>query len=198
MKKSSSSKRILIGIAGPSASGKTTICEGLKEIFDLEIVHLDNYWKSPDKFQNLHGRKNWELPENLNFSQLFDHLNRLKKGKIVDLNEQVYGIHLKNKKELKPSRVIIIEGFLLLCDKRIRDLVDYKVYIDIPDKIILKRRLDRKRSKDDDEFYCRNIVIKEYKKYGLPTKKYADLIINGTKPINEITREIANEIKKII
>ena len=198
MKKEFVKKRIFIGISGPSGSGKTTICENIKEKFNSQIIYLDNYWKDPRNFPILQGRKNWELPGNLNFTQLYDHLMKLKNGQTVNLDKRVYGIHL-NKTTVKPSKVMIVEGFLLFYDKRIRDIIDYKIYIDVPDEEIIKRRMNRdRRSKIPDEFYYRKIVVKEYKKYGLPTKKYANLVIDGMKPINQIIIEIENEIKKFI
>ena len=65
-----------------------------------------------------------------------------------------------------------------------------KIYLDISDKLIINRRIKKFGRKDNQEKYSREIVIKEYKKYGKPTKKYADLSFSGTELVNSIAKKI--------
>lgn len=65
----------LVGIAGSSGAGKSAICEEIgKGIKDVQVVHPDNYWKRPEGFPRIHGYRNWELPECLDFDTLYRNL----------------------------------------------------------------------------------------------------------------------------
>ncbi len=189
----------LIGIAGPSCSGKSSLTEQLESSFkDMEFISLDSYWKDSNNFKKvwwpfgkLFGCKNWELPQNLKLDDLYDNLFELKQGyetKIPICNDADYQ---KMYRIASPKSRIIVEGFLLFYDKSIRDIFDTKIYLDLPDEEIIKRRLERNKSnKPDRESYYRKVVVNEYKKYGLPGKQYADLILDGTKPLEDNLNKI--------
>ena len=188
----------IIGIAGPSASGKSTICDQLQKRLENSIViHTDNYWCNPEHFPRVKEFKNWELPECLDFDTLYTNLKELKAGKMTRAPQWVLGVYPPLKKEIKPAAIIIVEGFRLWYDARIRKLLDLKIYIDVPEEVILKRRGGRLRhpGKLNRELYYREIVVPEDRKYGLPTKKYADIVIDGTKPVLEIVGEIIRAIQ---
>lgn len=95
------------------------------------------------------------------------------------------------------KNILIIEGLHPFNNQKMRKMFKLKVYINIPKTLIVKRRLKKFGRRDNQEWYSKNIVIKFYKKYGEPTKKYADLIINGNKSINDNIKKILNHINKI-
>ncbi|MBI2043867.1 AAA family ATPase [Candidatus Pacearchaeota archaeon] len=167
-----SKKRFVIGITGPSGSGKTTISEILTKRLKAGLMHSDDYWK-------YHGRKipsrkewkKWEHPSSIDFKRLERDIVKLK------------------------NKIIIVKGFHMLYNKKIRDILDLKIYADIPKSLIVKRRLDRFGHEDNQEWYSKNIVVKSYKKYGEPTKKHADLHIMGTENINKNVKKILDYIK---
>lgn len=191
----------IIGIAGPSSSGKSTICEALqKHLKDSVIIHTDDYWCNPEHFPKEKGFKNWELPEGLDFDMLYTNLLELKQGKPTIAPQWVQGSYPPLQKEIKPSKIIIVEGFRLFWDKRIRKLLDFKIYIDVPEEIILQRRIERRRHPDkpDRELYYREIVVPEDKKYGLPTRQYADIVMDGSQSLLSIVKRIIGKINKEI
>lgn len=184
----------IIGIAGPSCCGKSTICDELqKHLKDSFIIHTDDYWHDPETFPKEKGFKNWELPECIDFDTLYVNLSDLKKGKTTTAPQWVRGGYPPLQKEIKPSPIIIVEGFRLFWDERVRKILDFRIYIDVPEGLIIRRRVERMRhpGKVGRELYYREIVIPEERKYGVPTKAFADLVVDG----GENTIQIVDQIK---
>jgi len=170
-------KTFIIGITGISGSGKTTIGMNLKEILkNVRIVRVDDYWKERKRIpKSFEKWREWEWPLSINFEKLHKNL-----------------IQLRDKKKYK---FIIVEGNLLFYYKKIRDIIDLKVYLKIPNKLLIDRRIKKFGVGDNQEKYSKEIVIKEYKKYGKSAKKYADLSFKGTEPLNNITKKIIKKLK---
>lgn len=197
-------KNILVGIAGPSCSGKTTISQLIVEAREYTLVRQELYWKDPIRFPIINGLKNWELPQNLKFDMLHKNLSDLKNNVVTDVPEWK-GIHLIGLREIKPSSVIIVEGFLLFYDRSVRDLLDFKIYLDIPNSLSIERRLlrykrnadNRKRVDTSRKIDYYKYALEVYCKNGLPTKKFADLVLDGTKPIQENLGKILSKIDEL-
>ena len=172
------SQKIIIGITGPSGSGKTLISKTLTKKLKAPIIHLDNYWKykTAVKIPSRKEWRKWEHPSSIDYQKL--------KKDIIKI------VKTTNK------RIILVEGFNMFHDKKIRDILNLKIYISIPDHLIVKRRLKKFGKKDNQEWYSKNIVTKSYKKYGEPTKKYADLVLYGNKNVNDNIKKILEYIKK--
>lgn len=185
----------LIGIVGPSGSGKTTLGKRLKSLYkNYEHIRLDNYFKSPKTFPKKGKFLNWELPKNLKFNVLLKHLKTLKNGEEVQTKTFPKKAGAKRKTiTLKPKRIIIIEGFMLFKDKKIRDILDVKVYLDIHPKLMLKRRAIRFGEAHINE-YDTKIAIPEFLKYGVTQKKYADYVVDAT----QLQPKVIKEVQKII
>ena len=186
----------LIGIVGPSGSGKTILSKKLKSFYkNCEHIRLDNYFKSPKTFPKKGKFPNWELPKNLKFNILLKHLKILKSGKEVHTKTFPKKAGAKRKPIiLKPKQIIIIEGFMLFKDKKIRDILDIKIYLDIPSKLMLKRRAIRFGKLHISE-YDTKIAIPEFLKYGITQKKYADYIIDATQLQSRVIKEVQKIIK---
>ena len=168
-------KSFIIGISGPSSSGKTTIAKKLTKTLKAKLIHSDDYWKYHNtEIPSRKDWKKWEHPSSINFEKL--HKDILK---------------------VKNAKFIIVEGFHMFHNKKIRDLFDLKIYAILPNSLIVKRRLDRFGSEDNQEWYSKNIVVNSYKKYGEPTKKYADLVLKGNDDINKNLKKILSYIKKL-
>ena len=169
-------RKFIIGIAGPSGSGKTLIGKKLAKKLKAKLIHLDDYWKYK-KVTRIPPMKEWkkgiwEKPFATNFNKILEDINRLKKN-------------------------IIVEGLHTFNNKKLREMLDFKIYVDIPDPLITKRRLKKFGKKDNQEWYSKNIVTKFYKKYGRPKKIYADLVLKGGQNINNNIKKILNYINKI-
>uniref|UniRef100_UPI00321632C3 uridine kinase n=1 Tax=uncultured Draconibacterium sp. TaxID=1573823 RepID=UPI00321632C3 len=179
---------LVIGIAGGTGSGKTTVVQKISEKFsqnEVAILSHDSYY-----FDNSHlsleerRRKNFDHPASIEFELMIEHVKQLQKGEPI--NEPVYSfITCTREKESKivyPKQVLIIEGILCLANKALRDLMDIKVYVDCDSDIRLSRVIQR-----DIQERGRNVeqVLKRYKKtvrpshlqFIEPTKEFADIIV---------------------
>ena len=188
-------KSIFIGIVGPSGSGKTTLCKSLKASSkQYEHVRLDNYFKYPRTFPKKGKFRNWELPSNLKFDLLLRHLKALKNGN--EVHTKTFPKRAGAKSEpltLKPKPIVLVEGFMLLKSKSVRNILDVKIYLDVHPQFMLKRRAIRFGAVHIND-YDTKVAIPEFLKYGIIQKKYADYVIDATKPQSRVIREV----KKII
>lgn len=190
-------KSIFIGIVGPSGAGKSSLCKILEKKSKLyEHIKLDDYFKSPKTFPKKFGFLNWELPSNLKFDKLLFDLKKLKDGKIIKTKDFPKRKEDKPKLiTLYPRKYILIEGFMLFKNKKIRDFLDVKIYLDLPEKMIVKRRKIR-FGQDHLNDYDIKVAIPEFLRYGITQKKYADYIVNANKPQQKVIGEVKNIINK--
>ena len=189
-------KTFFIGIVGPSGSGKTTLCKKLKILsMDHEHIRLDNYFKSPKTFPMKEGFRNWERHSNLKFDVLLKHLKSLKNGKEVHAKTFPKKAGAKSKPiVLKPKRIVLIEGFMLFKNKKVRDMLDLKIYLDIHPNLMLKRRAIRFGAAHINN-YDTKVAIPEFLKYGVTQKKYADFIIDASRPQAQVIKDVQRVIK---
>lgn len=191
-------KRILIGISGESASGKTTICNTIIETtkrlnMPVEILSADNYFKdisglikeygSFDKL--LESGYDVDSPNNFDLEQLYEDLNALSQGIDVKIPQYLVngtGISVPKAIGKSAKKIIVVEGMATMHGK-VADLFDIKLYVDIKPEIQEKWFLYRAQtSRNQDEANARKqlaYVREASKKYILPKKDNSDIIING-------------------
>ncbi len=180
---------IIIGIAGGTGSGKSTFTRRLKEEFgdDVTVIYHDNYYRRQDDVSFEDRKKvNYDHPDSLETQLLLEHLHRLKDGQAIDCPVYDYSQHNRSDQtfHIEPKRIIIAEGILLLADKRIRDLLDIKIYVEADaDERILRRvvRDVKERGRDIDniaEQYLTTVKPMHYL-YVEPTRALADIVINS-------------------
>lgn len=179
---------LLIGIAGGSGSGKSTvvsaITRNLKE--RVAVIPQDSYYKDLSHLSEVEKRNNnFDHPDAIDFELLQQHLSDLKSGKAID--QPIYSyITCSRSKEttvrVEPADVIIIEGILIFTCKPLRDLMDIKIFVDADDDDRLMRVMSRdivERGKTVDwviERYSKT-VKPMYLQFIEPSKRYADIII---------------------
>ena len=180
---------IIIGIAGGTGSGKSTFTRRLKEEFkeNVAVIYHDNYYRRQDEipFED-HIKANYDHPDSLETQLLLEHLHLLKDGKAIDCPVYDYSQHNRSNEtiHIEPKPIIITEGILLLADKRLRNLLDIKIYVEADaDERILRRvvRDVKERGRDIDnivEQYLTTVKPMHYL-YVEPTKSMADIIINS-------------------
>ncbi len=137
-----------IGIAGGSASGKTTIINKLKKQFADEIVMISHdyyYWANDDKSMEERVKLNYDHPQAFETAKLVDDLQKLRNKEVVNLPIYDFTQHTRKKETLTmhPKPVIVVEGILILEDKTLRDLMDIKVFVDTDADERLIRRILR-------------------------------------------------------
>ena len=196
---------MLIGIAGGTGSGKSTFAEGLKKLFpeDITIISYDNYYKPQDHLtMEERVKTNYDCPDALDTDLLVKHLRQLLSGECVDVPNYDFCRHTRCSEvtRLCPTSVIIIDGILTFHDERLRELFDIKIYADADADERILRRLRRdvtERGRDIDgviDQYVSTVKVM-HGIYVEPTKKYADIIINGGR--NSVALDIvASRIKR--
>jgi len=176
----------IIGIAGGSGSGKTTIVGRITEIVrDYAVVPQDNYYRSAEYISNQHITGfNFDHPDAFDSDLMVEQLQALKSGTAIRMPQYDF-VHHRRRAEtvlVEPRRLVILEGIMIFFDRRVRDLIDLKLYVDTPDDIRFIRRLRRditERGRTVDsviEQYTERVRPGHYE-FVEPTKAYADLVI---------------------
>ncbi len=186
-------KPYMVGIAGPSASGKSSVCKALEEDSRVTRIRLDNFFKDGGDVPSFKQWKNWELPQNLKFGELYSALSNLKSGKPAKI--PVYSrpeARQSGAQTVYPNDIIVTEGFLLFHDEPVRNIFDLRVFFYISERTQLERRL--KRQKGLDVEYFKQVVVPMFERYGLPARRYAHHAIDGERSLEENIKEV----KKIV
>lgn len=176
----------LIGICGGSGSGKTTIVRQIENIVpDFVFVPQDNYYKSAKYINNQNITAfNFDHPDAFDVDLLFEHLSSLKAGEGIEMPQYDFVHHCRAESTIRvePKKVIIFEGIMIFFDKRIRDLIDLKLFVDTPADVRFIRRLkrdieERGRTVDSVVTQYMEVVRPGHMEFIEPTKSFADLII---------------------
>ena len=178
----------LIGITGGSGGGKTSVANVLYRCLGIEnclLFSMDTYYKNltPEQEKDLNNY-NFDTPDALDLDLLSEHLTSLMNWKSIEMPTYDFATNKRQEEtiHLKPNKFIIFEGILAFHDKRMRDLMDLKLFIDLDDDIRLSRRIYRdiisrgRKMKDVIERYHK-FVKPAYNTFIKPTKAYADIII---------------------
>ena len=197
----------VIGVAGGSGSGKSTFAARLQESFPdaVALVSCDNYYRAHHDIP-LEERRllNYDAPEALEFDLMVSHLKALKRGEAVDC--PVYDFSLHNRSEevcrIEPKPVIIVDGILILSDPALRETFDLKIYVetDADERILRRARRDmevRGRHMEDIMHQYLTTVKPMHEAFVEPSKKHADLILNGG--LNPVALEVvAARVKEFL
>ncbi|SUO93081.1 uridine kinase [Suttonella ornithocola] len=182
------SKPIIIGVAGGSGSGKTTVARALYTNFNghaITIIEQDYYYKDQSHLSpEVRRQQNYDHPDAFDSELLHQQLKALLNRQAIELPQYDYTINTRADytKHQEPADVIILEGILALYDDAVRELMDIKLYVDTDSDLRFIRRLERdciERGRSTDS------VIQQYLKqvrpmhnqFVEPTKRYADMII---------------------
>lgn len=178
---------VFIGIAGGTASGKSTIVHKIRDYFqeDILVIFHDNYYKPYDDL-TLEERSNlnYDHPDSFDTELLIEDLKKLKKWKSIQMPIYDYKNYsrLEERLEVYPKKIIIVEGILILENEELRNLLDLKFFVEADSDVRLQRRIlrdvkERKRTIDSVLNQYFNTVKPMFEKYIGPSKKYSDLII---------------------
>lgn len=182
------SKPLIIGIAGGSGSGKSTVARNVADnlgSLSVAFIDMDAYYRNfTDLSLDERRRLNWDHPDAFDFDLLTDHLQRLADRETIDKPVYDFVTHLRSGGTIavEPSDVIVIDGILLFVDDRVRDLCDVKVFVDADADIRLIRRIQRDitaRGRPLDEIIDQYLstVQPMHLQFVEPSKRYADIIV---------------------
>ncbi len=201
-------KSSIIGIAGGTASGKTTLASRIKEIFgdDVNIIAHDCYYKSLSNItKEERMKRNYDCPEAYETDFLIKQIQELKSGKTIERPIYSYTERLRENETVtvKPSKIIIVEGILALENKELTKLMDLKIFVDTSEDIRLERLIkrDTKERGLDLEYIMakyQDTLKPMHDKYIEPSKKNADIILDGDSYSELEFNKIIDIIKKMI
>ena len=189
-KKEKRMKKILVlGVAGGTGSGKSTLTEWLKSRFgdDLTVIRHDDYYKEQHALTyEQRVTVNYDCPEAFDTDLLVEHLTALKAGREVDCPVYDYTVHDRSDavRHLVPTPVVVLDGILILENPALCSLMDVKIFVDTDDDIRILRRierdvLERDRSLTSIINQYRNTVKPMHEKYVQPSRRNADIVILG-------------------
>jgi len=181
-------KPVVIGVAGGSGSGKTSVTKAIFEHFQghsILMIEQDYYYKDQSHLPFEERLKtNYDHPLAFDTELLIEHIQTLLKYEKIDKPVYNYAMHTRSDETIlvEPRDVIIVEGILILEDERLRNLMDMKLYVDTDADLRIIRRLvrdiqDRGRTMDSVIDQYVNVVRPMHNQFIEPTKRYADIII---------------------
>lgn len=178
---------LVIGIAGGTASGKTTLMKNLINEFGGQVTVLshDNYYKRHDDMPYEERCKlNYDEPAAFDTSLMVYHLDQLRHGHSIECPVYDFTVHNRSDETIRlvPHKVIIVEGILIFENEELRNLMDIKIFVDTDADIRLCRRIKRDvnkrgRSLESVLTQYQQTVKPMHERYVEPSKKYADLVV---------------------
>jgi len=199
----------VIGIAGASASGKTTLAKALQSYLGDDccaILSVDAYYHDLSHLPKAERIKtNFDIPEALDFRLLVEHVKSLKDHRSIPVPSYDFKTQCRSQKtmELKPHRCLIIEGMLIFAYPELLSELDFNVYIDVDETICFQHRFLRDIA---ERGFSKEMMHEKYQeqnypmflKYVLPTKALAHLIIVNNAEANVSAHTFLGEIKRIL
>ena len=178
--------KLVIGVCGGSASGKTSICRDIIQRLShhrVNIISQDNFYKPLDPSINT-DTYNFDHPDAIDFEAFYNAIDSLKKGVSTEIPIYDFKTHnrLREKHIIPESDVILVEGILIFNDIKCRDMYDLKIFIETDSDVALMRRImrdktERERTLESIIDQYTTFVKPSYEQWVLPTKKYANIII---------------------
>lgn len=178
---------MIIGIAGGTGSGKTTLTRKLQQIFgaDVSVVYHDNYYKRLDNMTyEERCMVNYDHPDSFDTDLMVADLKRLIAGETIRCPVYDYTIHNRSDRfvEVRPTKVVIVEGILIFENQALRDLMDIKIFVDTDADVRILRRIlrdvkERERSLESVISQYLNTVKPMHEQFVQPSRQYADLVV---------------------
>jgi uridine kinase len=179
---------VVIGIAGGTGAGKSTIARRLVRPLPpgtVTVLEHDSYYRDrPDLRPEERARLNYDHPDALDSDLFFEHLHDLRADRAIEKPIYDFVTHrrLGRTERVRPSPVVIVEGILIFVERRLRDLMNIKLFVDTPPDVRVLRRIrrdlrDRGRDFDSVRRQYYDTVRPMHLEFVEPTKRFADLII---------------------
>ena len=197
------SKRMLIGVTGESASGKSTICLEIKNVIErlsmpVTVLSTDNYFNDISDLINKYGSfdavrdsgYDVDSPENFQLDILRQDLENLSQG--IDIKSPMYlpngtGVSIPNALDVKSQKIIVVEGIATMYEE-VKDVFDIKIYVETEKKLrqtrFISRAVEERNQDKENAMKHWNYISKAGEKYVKPFRKEADLVLNGNSDLN--------------
>jgi uridine kinase len=181
-------KPLIIGIAGGTGSGKTTVARKIADALpsaSVAFLDMDGYYRDFSHLPMEERRRiNWDHPETFDLDLFASHLEQLARGEPVEKPVYDFTQHVRSSRteRITAADVVVVDGILLFTDERIRDVFDVKVFVDADPDIRLVRRIQRDMTERDrplEEILTQYLttVRPMHQQFVEPAKRYADIIV---------------------
>jgi uridine kinase len=182
---------VLIGIAGGTGSGKTTLAQQLKKVFgdDVAIISQDSYYNELGHLsKSERDRVNFDHPNSLDFGLLREHLQQLKSFAPVNVPNYDFTVHTRTAQttRVEPRHVVIVEGILLFAAPEVKDLFDVRIFVEADSDLRILRRIDRDMKERGRDFASVSLQYQTTVKpmhdlFVESCRQYAHLIVPGNR-----------------
>lgn len=198
----------IIGIAGGSASGKTSFLRDLEQTLpegSVCVVSQDNYYH-PKEMQHIdeNGEINFDLPTSIDRNQFYQDLKSLSRGESIIKKEYTFNTNAKPRKiKVDPAPIIIMEGLFIFHFEEIRNMLDLRVFLDVREDLKLERRIKRDiQERGYPEAAVRyqwdNHVMPSYKAYLRPFRDDANIIITNNHTFDKGMKVLADHLRALL
>ena len=195
----------MIGIAGGTGAGKSTVVRALVDRFGGIRVDLDSYYRDRSAIKpEERSQINYDEPDAIDLTLLMDHLSRLKAGEAVPKPRYSFHNHTRVGFDTVPSaRLILVDGLFTLWWEELRTLLDLRVFVDAPADLRLLRRIqrdvtERGRSVESVMTQYLQTVRPMHERYVEPTRVHADLVVSNVEPVEECVKPVVAAVQAII
>lgn len=196
----------LIGIAGPSCSGKSELSKYMSVLLSAPILSLDHYYRDLSHLSvEERAQQNFDHPDALDWPLLVRDVTHLAEGRSVEVYTYDFTRHTRSDKveHISAREYVIVEGLFALYDAEIRAQLGLKVFVAVPDEICLERRLDRDIR---ERARTRESVLTQYaatvqpmcEQFILPTRQFADLVVSGTDLLEQSSGRIRHALRRAL
>ena len=201
-----SDKPYMIGVAGPSCSGKTVLAKELKRRLSAEtiVIGMDSYYRDLSALDPADREKhNFDAPESLDWELLTAQMQSLAQG--IEIEKPVYGFSTHTRtdrtEKLVPREFVVIEGLFALYNGEVRKLLGTKVFIEAGDEVCLERRIERdmrerRRTRESVIAQYDGTVRPMYLRHVYPTSSHADIIVSGEDALKNSAASVIAHIRK--
>ena len=202
---SDSADPLLIGLAGGSCSGKSSIAQSLVEFLppaSAVVLPIDHYYRDLAAIDPTRRHLfNFDVPQSIDLPLLLDNLRGLKAGSQVEKPRYLFPEHVRAPQGelVEPHACVIVEGLFALYWEEIRRLLSVRVFVEAPDEVCLQRRVkrdveERGRSEESILSQYTETVRPMYRRFAAPTRVFAHLLVQGTQPLERSARSIYRAI----
>lgn len=196
---------LVVGVGGPSGSGKTTLCRAIRAELGQDtcsVLEMDRYYHDlSDLSLRERSACDFDAPDALDVSCLVHQVRSLGQGEAVRIPHYDFATHTRVPPghELTPGRVLLVEGIFCLVYPELRELLDWSVFVDAPDRVCLERRLardvvERGRSEDQVLEQYRRFVRPAAERIVIPSARHADRILTGTFTVDELCGQVLADL----
>lgn len=187
----------IVGIGGPSGSGKSVFCKTVVASNDhVSRLKLDDFFCDEDVVErHPEGYACWDHPSSIKWGELVETVHRLKMGLSAEIPDYSRKTNRQEgTKIISPAEVILVDGYMVLWHNELRDLLDLKIYFDAEENTLIERRLERQP--DVNKGYLYNVMLPVARQFIEPTRLLADHVVDARLPRDEVYKQGASIISR--